>query len=300
MRGHGAPAHGNGARASARRSISPAAITTPAGPRRRVLIYSDVGVAVARSCARKAARRRRSRRLHRPRRAPGQRRRTRLLRRPTRVHLRHLQRTDLSRRRLRRAGGSIATCRSRAVMTTRSTMSHSAANCRRSSTRSPNRAGPALAIYNAGTDVLAGDPLGHLRVSAEGILRRDQFVLTQLSERQIPWVVLPSGGYTRESYRLIADSIAWAMRTWADPRRCTGGHRIECLKGRMDGPAPMSSSDGPTIFLPILWQELPLEARVRRAQCQVRRAGRSWSSRRRRQRLRKRRTSRLHRSRSNP
>lgn len=76
---------------------------------------------------------------------------------------------------------------------------------------------PALAIYNAGTDVLAGDPLGYLRVSAEGILKRDQFVLSQLTERDIPWLMLPSGGYTRESYRLIADSIAWAMRNWREP-----------------------------------------------------------------------------------
>jgi histone deacetylase 11 len=76
---------------------------------------------------------------------------------------------------------------------------------------------PALAVYNAGTDVLGGDPLGYLRVSAEGILKRDQFVLTQLSERHIPWLMLPSGGYTRESYRLIADSIAWAMQAWRDP-----------------------------------------------------------------------------------
>ena len=73
---------------------------------------------------------------------------------------------------------------------------------------------PALAIYNAGTDVFAGDPLGYLGLSAEGILTRDQFVLQQLADRGIPWLMLPSGGYTRESYRLIARTVSWALRTW--------------------------------------------------------------------------------------
>ena len=51
-----------------------------------------------------------------------------------------------------------------------------------------------------------------------GILKRDRFVLSQLVERGIPTVMLPSGGYTRESYRLIADSIADAFRTWPGER----------------------------------------------------------------------------------
>ena len=74
---------------------------------------------------------------------------------------------------------------------------------------------PALAIYNAGTDVFAGDPLGYLGVSAEGIFARDRFVLGQLSDRRIPWLMLPSGGYTRESYTFIARTVAWALRTSA-------------------------------------------------------------------------------------
>jgi histone deacetylase 11 len=71
---------------------------------------------------------------------------------------------------------------------------------------------PALAVYNAGTDVFEGDPLGHLRLTADGVLARDQFVLNALAERHIPTVMLPSGGYTRDSYRLIARTVAWALR----------------------------------------------------------------------------------------
>ena len=64
-----------------------------------------------------------------------------------------------------------------------------------------------LAIYNAGTDVVQGDPLGNLNVSGEAIRERDLFVVNALRERDIPTVMLLSGGYTQQSYRLVADSV---------------------------------------------------------------------------------------------
>lgn len=64
-----------------------------------------------------------------------------------------------------------------------------------------------LGVYNAGTDVLAGDPLGGLSLSAADILERDLFVMNEFRRRKIPVVMLPSGGYTAESYRLIATSV---------------------------------------------------------------------------------------------
>ena len=64
-----------------------------------------------------------------------------------------------------------------------------------------------LAIYNAGTDVYADDPLGGLNVSADGILQRDLFVFRELRQRGIPTVMLLSGGYTSVSYKLVADSV---------------------------------------------------------------------------------------------
>lgn len=64
-----------------------------------------------------------------------------------------------------------------------------------------------LGIYNAGTDIYQDDPLGQLAVSAEGILTRDRFVIEEFRKRRIPVVMLLSGGYTRESYRLIANSV---------------------------------------------------------------------------------------------
>lgn len=49
--------------------------------------------------------------------------------------------------------------------------------------------GATLAIYNAGPDVLEGDPLGRLAVSERGTLERDRIVLEALAQRNIPAVV---------------------------------------------------------------------------------------------------------------
>lgn len=65
-----------------------------------------------------------------------------------------------------------------------------------------------LAIYNAGTDVFAGDPLGQLKLSAEAIRTRDLRVVELLRKRRIPTVMLLSGGYTSRSHELVADSVA--------------------------------------------------------------------------------------------
>lgn len=65
----------------------------------------------------------------------------------------------------------------------------------------------ALAIYNAGTDVFQEDPLGLLNVSAAQVLERDLYVMRQLAEREIPAVMLLSGGYTKQSYRLVAATV---------------------------------------------------------------------------------------------
>ena len=79
------------------------------------------------------------------------------------------------------------------------------------------KSGPiAFAVYIAGTDIFRDDPLGGLAVSAHGVLSRDRFVLRELVDRKIPTVMLPSGGYTRQSYELIADSIADALETWPE------------------------------------------------------------------------------------
>lgn len=64
-----------------------------------------------------------------------------------------------------------------------------------------------LAVYNAGTDVFASDPLGDLNISASTIRERDLFVIGELRKRGIPTVMVLSGGYTKQSFKLVADSV---------------------------------------------------------------------------------------------
>jgi histone deacetylase 11 len=73
---------------------------------------------------------------------------------------------------------------------------------------------PKIAFYNAGTDIYERDPLGQLQVSQQGILDRDRLVFETLTGAGIPWVMVPSGGYTKESYQLVANSVAYMLHTW--------------------------------------------------------------------------------------
>jgi histone deacetylase 11 len=71
-----------------------------------------------------------------------------------------------------------------------------------------------LAIYNAGTDVFVEDALGGLRLTAEDVLTRDLYVIEKLRERTVPVVMLLSGGYSRASYRLAANTIVALLRRY--------------------------------------------------------------------------------------
>lgn len=69
-----------------------------------------------------------------------------------------------------------------------------------------------FAIYNAGTDVFEEDPLGQLSVSEAGILERDLFVINLLRKKNIPAIMLLSGGYTRQSFQLVANTVEQVLR----------------------------------------------------------------------------------------
>ena len=70
---------------------------------------------------------------------------------------------------------------------------------------------PALAFYNAGTDVYEHDLLGGLGLTLEDIRRRDRFTIEAVRSRGIPCVMVTSGGYSADSYRMIADTAEWAL-----------------------------------------------------------------------------------------
>ena len=55
---------------------------------------------------------------------------------------------------------------------------------------------PDLVIYNAGTNVLAGDPMAGLNISEKGIIERDEYIFElALLKYQTPIVMLLSGGF---------------------------------------------------------------------------------------------------------
>lgn len=70
-----------------------------------------------------------------------------------------------------------------------------------------NEIRPDIIIYNAGTDVLDGDPLGGLAISPQGIVKRDEIVFKAARKRGIPILMVTSGGYQKKTARIIADSI---------------------------------------------------------------------------------------------
>ena len=53
---------------------------------------------------------------------------------------------------------------------------------------------PDVIYYNAGTDILDGDPLGRMCISPQGVITRDEVVFGEAFKRKIPIVMLLSGG----------------------------------------------------------------------------------------------------------
>jgi histone deacetylase 11 len=66
---------------------------------------------------------------------------------------------------------------------------------------------PEFVIYNAGTDILEGDPLGNLSITAEGIIIRDEMMIQMCVDRKIPVAMFLSGGYQKVNAEIIANSI---------------------------------------------------------------------------------------------
>eukprot|EP00916_Digyalum_oweni_P002452 GHVL01004532.1.p1 GENE.GHVL01004532.1~~GHVL01004532.1.p1 ORF type:complete len:195 (+),score=51.24 GHVL01004532.1:374-958(+) len=67
---------------------------------------------------------------------------------------------------------------------------------------------PQLIVYNAGTDILKGDPLnGGVSVTVSGVVIRDEFVFLTALSRNVPIVMLLSGGYSSSSVTAVSKSI---------------------------------------------------------------------------------------------
>ena len=64
-----------------------------------------------------------------------------------------------------------------------------------------------LAFVVAGTDVLASDRLGGLKLTIEECVQRDRLVEEKLRSLSVPWVFVAGGGYSRDSSRAMITSL---------------------------------------------------------------------------------------------
>jgi histone deacetylase 11 len=64
-----------------------------------------------------------------------------------------------------------------------------------------------LAFVVAGTDVLAEDKLGGLKLSVNDVAARERITLAKLREMKLPGVVLGGGGYSSQSHKAVTGAI---------------------------------------------------------------------------------------------
>ncbi|KGJ96637.1 histone deacetylase [Colwellia psychrerythraea] len=64
-----------------------------------------------------------------------------------------------------------------------------------------------VAFVVAGTDVLASDKLGHMKLTIDDVVEREKITLERLKALDIPVVFLGGGGYSKESAQAISAAI---------------------------------------------------------------------------------------------
>ncbi|HJP91971.1 MAG TPA: histone deacetylase [Pyrinomonadaceae bacterium] len=85
---------------------------------------------------------------------------------------------------------------------------------------------PEVVFYLAGADPYAGDKLGRLAVSIEGLRRRDAHLLNECYEREIPIVTVMSGGYGKDindTIEIHCNTIRTVKEVF-EPRMATRRH----------------------------------------------------------------------------
>lgn len=66
-----------------------------------------------------------------------------------------------------------------------------------------NYSQPDAVIYDAGVDIHVNDDLGHLMISTEGVLARDQMVFAACKQNKLPVAAVIGGGYQRDIDALV-------------------------------------------------------------------------------------------------
>lgn len=84
---------------------------------------------------------------------------------------------------------------------------------------------PELVYYLAGTDPAADDRIGNWQISAEGLLERDRYVVSQIRRygNRTPTVIALAGGYGKQTWRYTARFLSWLVsgRTGIEPPSTT-------------------------------------------------------------------------------
>lgn len=76
---------------------------------------------------------------------------------------------------------------------------------------------PDLVILQGGGDVLAGDSLGGLAMTPEGLIARDAMVIDACVKADIPIATTFGGGYSRQAWRAVTQSMIRTLRTYGQP-----------------------------------------------------------------------------------
>jgi acetoin utilization deacetylase AcuC-like enzyme len=108
---------------------------------------------------------------------------------------------------------------------------------------------PELVFYLAGADPYEGDRLGRLKLTIDGLRRRDRFAFEACRDRNIPVVITMSGGYAIDIDAVVTihvNTIREAVRALMDapsrlPLRRTGDAREQADSGSRF-PAPTARS----------------------------------------------------------
>ena len=79
---------------------------------------------------------------------------------------------------------------------------------------------PEVVFYLAGADPFAGDKLGRLALSIDGLRERDAFLLNECCERELPIVTVMSGGYGKDindTIEIHCNTIRMVKKIFAAP-----------------------------------------------------------------------------------
>jgi len=81
------------------------------------------------------------------------------------------------------------------------------------------RFAPGLVIYLAGADVYEGDRLGRLKLTAEGVAKRDRRVFDWCWQRRIPVALTMGGGYGHDIHATVQVQVNTYHLAWAHAMR---------------------------------------------------------------------------------